>query len=102
MFFCYFIMYRAASLMKRSTFCRSTLSGHSRFIAFSNTTAMEELFALSSTSHANKNISPDCSCLRLPTKTFAMNLPSTSLASFIETHILSFPTLFLNLLSLSS
>jgi hypothetical protein len=45
------------------------------------------------TRHANRNISPGCSCLRVPT-TFATNLPSTSLVSSMETHILFFPTLY--------
>jgi hypothetical protein len=51
---------------------------------------MEELFTLSNTSHTNRNISIGCSCLRVPTATFATNLPSISLVSSMETHILFF------------
>jgi hypothetical protein len=51
---------------------------------------MEELFTLSNTSHANRNISPGCSCLRVPTTTFATNLQSASLVSSMETRILFF------------
>jgi hypothetical protein len=48
---------------------------------------MEQLLTLPSTSHANSNISPACSCLILPTTTFATNLPPTSLLSTMETYI---------------
>jgi hypothetical protein len=50
----------------------------------------EELFTLSNASHTNRNISPGCSRLRAPTTTFATNLPSASLVSSMQTHVLFF------------
>jgi hypothetical protein len=63
-------MYGAASLKKRSIFSRSTLSGHSKLITLSKTTAVEQLLTLPTTS--SYSLFPP---LHTPTEIFLQAVP---------------------------
>jgi hypothetical protein len=88
-----FIMYGVVSLRSKSTLLCYIPSGHKRNVEISKSFVIFEKLAFSRTSDANKNILPGSSTNSVPTITFAMNLPSTSIVSSIETQIF-FPVIF--------